>query len=755
MADRRRVEPKPPGRSVVRSLITLIGVIGVTLAELALLLGVYHRSDSVQQQQLLLARSSTVWSGATSTSGSAIQALRRAGASPEDLAPLESARHRLVLTGKGTDAQADRAALVAAADDLARTLDARHRRIDGQTAITYLVLLTIASVGWFCWFRRVIRRHRALQQRLTAKEEQAAGDQKLRALVQNSADLVVILDADLTATFVSPAARQVLGYAPDDLMGEGLLGHVDEYDVPRFVQIVDDLEHDADRAVQLRMTHQDGRSRVMEGVLANLLAHPSVSGFVLTVRDMTERHDIEQELVHQAFHDGLTGLPNRELFAERLGQALSGRYDPTRPVVVLFCDLDDFKEVNDRLGHAAGDEVLTVVGQRLGALVGGGNTAARLGGDEFAVLMVDASPEDGEHMAERVSTAMAAPVEIAGVTLHLRVSVGVAHATPGTVDSEQALRNADFAMQWAKDLGKSRYEVYDATLHARSLDRLELRGDLQRGLRDAELVLHYQPTVCLESGDVMGFEALVRWQHPTRGLLMPGDFVPLAEETGLVVQLGSWVLREACQFAASLPHGSQELTMSVNVATLQLYQDSFVAEVQDVLVETGLHARRLILELTETSLLSELDLVKPRLSALRGLGVRLAIDDFGTGYSSLAYLAELTLDILKVDKSFIDRLTDDPQGRSITQAILTMSRHLHLDTVAEGVEEHDQAQWLIKERCAMAQGFFWSKPVDADAVRRMLETQPDPRHLCRARSATLPMAAEPTLARRFAEPSHA
>ena len=269
--------------------------------------------------------------------------------------------------------------------------------------------------------------------------------------------------------------------------------------------------------------------------------------------------------------------------------------------------------------------------------------------------MIDATQEDGELMADRIRARLAAPIEVAGATLQLRVSVGVALAEAGGIDAEEALRNADFAMQWAKGLGKARAEVYNANLHAKALDRLELRSDLQRGLRGEELVLHYQPTMCLQEGTVAGFEALVRWQHPTRGLLMPAEFIPLAEETGLIVPLGSWVLREACRFAVTLPHRGQDLSMSVNVATQQLYQDGFVDEVRDVLRETGLRPNRLVLEITETALLSELDQVKPRLAALRRIGVRLAIDDFGTGYSSLAYLAELALDVLKVDKSFIDR----------------------------------------------------------------------------------------------------
>ena len=626
----------------------------MVLGELALLLAVYHRSDQVEEQQLLLARLYPDWTGTADESGRAIEALRDAGIPAVSLQALVDARDHLLLA-PGADVTADQAAMVVAAERLGESLDRRHRWIDNQALVTYVILLVGASAGWFAWFRRVLRRHRELQQRLSEEEARVASDERLTVLVKNSTDLTLILDADLTATFVSPASEHVLGHSPDEIIGRGVLGYVDEDDVPRLIQLVAGLRHEDDEDIQFQMTHADGRTLTMEGVLTNMLSHPQVSGFVLTARDVTERHVIEQQLIHQAFHDGLTGLANRELFADRLGQALAPRRDEADPVVVLFCDLDDFKEVNDRLGHAAGDEVLTTVGERLDAIVRSVDTAARLGGDEFAVLMIDATQEDGELMADRIRARLAAPIEVAGATLQLRVSVGVALAEAGGIDAEEALRNADFAMQWAKGLGKARAEVYNANLHAKALDRLELRSDLQRGLRGEELVLHYQPTMCLQEGTVAGFEALVRWQHPTRGLLLPAEFIPLAEETGLIVPLGSWVLREACRFAVTLPHRGQDLSMSVNVATQQLYQDGFVDEVRDVLRETGLRPNRLVLEITETALLSELDQVKPRLAALRRIGVRLAIDDFGTGYSSLAYLAELALDVLKVDKSFIDR----------------------------------------------------------------------------------------------------
>jgi diguanylate cyclase (GGDEF)-like protein len=529
----------------------------------------------------------------------------------------------------------------------------------------------------------------------------------------------------------------VLGHSPDEIIGRGLLGYVDENDVPRLIQLVAGLRHEDDEEIQFQMTHADGRTLTMEGVLTNMLSHPQVSGFVLTVRDVTERHVIEQQLIHQAFHDGLTGLANRELFADRLGQALAPRRDDADPVVVLFCDLDDFKEVNDRLGHAAGDEVLTTVGQRLDAIVRSVDTAARLGGDEFAVLMIDATQEDGELMADRIRARLAAPIEVAGATLQLRVSVGVALAEAGGIDAEEALRNADFAMQWAKGLGKARAEVYNANLHAKALDRLELRSDLQRGLRGEELVLHYQPTMCLQEGTVAGFEALVRWQHPTRGLLAPQAFISIAEQSGLIVELGHWVLREACFAAVGLQTPLHQPTMSVNVAAQQIVQADFVDWVVAALDDSGLAPRHLVLEITESVLLDDMAGAVERLAALRDLGVHVAIDDFGTGYSSLAYLSRLPVDILKVDKTFVDNVCDGREGASVTEAIIAMSRTMQLTTVAEGVELPEQAAWLKEAACTMGQGYLWSRPVDlarahhlmrAGVPRQRVRTEAQPRH---------------------------
>jgi len=345
---------------------------------------------------------------------------------------------------------------------------------------------------------------------------------------------------------------------------------------------------------------------------------------------------------------------------------------------------------------------------------------ARLGGDEFAILMEATTLPEAEELARRLLAIIAEPMVLDGRPLSVSASIGMAQAVPGEITTEEALRNTDVAMYSAKDRGKSTVAAYDSGLHAEALDRLELRADLQRALRDGELVLHYQPTVELDTGKIVGFEALVRWQHPTRGLLAPAFFIPMAEETGMIVQLGTWVLFEACRTAALLQADWRRPSMAVNIASQQLVRPDFVALVTRALSEAGLPADRLTLEITESVVLQDLADVIPRLSALRERGAKVAIDDFGTGYSSLAYLTELPVDVLKVDKSFIDRVAKDEQGASLTEAIITMSHTMNLTTVAEGVEVAEQAAWLRKVHCGIGQGYYWSRPVDLDGVYELL-----------------------------------
>lgn len=596
---------------------------------------------------------------------------------------------------------------------------AEQTRVDREVTAVFVGLLVLVSAGWYLYFRRLLRRHRSVERELTERRTVQSGEQRLLALVQNSTDVVAVLEPDATATFLSPSVGHVLGHEPEDLLGTALLELVAEPDRQSLREQL--LTRRAGvHPVHLRVRHHDGRELVMDGTLQNLCDEPSVQGWVLTVRDATERQRLQDDLTRQAFHDSLTGLANRQLFSDRLEHALSRRSSgPPRPLAVLFLDLDDFKNVNDSLGHATGDALLVAVAGRIRSTVRPGDTAARLGGDEFAVLLEDADQTTASQIGHRLLAALHEPVELDGVSHLVHASVGLAEAVPGQEDAAETMRNADVAMYMAKERGKGGLAVYDSVWHQRALASLSLRQELERAVERDQLVLHYQPTVDLRTGEVTGFEALIRWEHPERGLVPPLDFIPLAEQSGLIVPIGDWVLRTATRDVASLDDGAHRPTVAVNVAAKQLAHPGFVASVQEALAESGLEPQRLVLEITESALLDDLDVGVSALAGLRAQGVRVAIDDFGTGYSSLSHLAQLPVDVLKVDKSFIDRLRQD-EDDALVSAILAMSRGLRLTSVAEGVEDLAQAAWLQAAECTLGQGYLWSRPVDLATARRLL-----------------------------------
>jgi diguanylate cyclase (GGDEF)-like protein len=437
-----------------------------------------------------------------------------------------------------------------------------------------------------------------------------------------------------------------------------------------------------------------------------------------------ENGRLEDRLKHQAFHDPLTGLANRALFTDRLAHALS-----RRPVVggsgvaVLFVDLDDFKMVNDELGHAAGDQLLRAVGERITAQLRPFDTSARLGGDEFAILIEDAaSAADAAGIAERVVDTLREPFVLMGRELAMHASIGVAVAGADELDGEELLRRADIAMYRVKQRGKGSFELYQASMQEVMVRRLELRTELERAIPRGELVLRYQPIVALADDRVVGVEALVRWQHPIRGLMPPTEFIPLAEETGLIVGLGVHVLEEACRQlrAWHLAHPEHaRLGMSVNLSPRQLQDGAFVTQVARVLRDTGLDPRLLTLEITE-SFMVDGGAPSGRLDELKALGVRLSIDDFGTGYSSLSALQHLPVDCLKIAKPFVDGIAEDSQKRAFAQAIVRLGRTLHLELVAEGVERREQRDRLVELGCHLAQGYHFARPMDAEGIAGLL-----------------------------------
>jgi diguanylate cyclase (GGDEF)-like protein len=434
--------------------------------------------------------------------------------------------------------------------------------------------------------------------------------------------------------------------------------------------------------LEANLRHRDGHARQVEMTITNLLDNPGVGGLVLNTRDISERKQLEEQLVHEAFHDSLTKLANRALFKDRVDQALRRREHAQGMVAVLFLDLDGFKEVNDSLGHASGDQLLVQVAQRLRGSVRPEDTVARFGGDEFAVL-VDNLAHDHEavELARRIVDGLREPFLLDTQEIHVRASIGVVSTdadAQGGEDADQLMRNADLAMYQAKAAGQGSFTCYDPLMHTGLMERLQLEADLRRALDAGELELYYQPIIELASGEIAGFEALLRWDHPTRGLIPPSEFIQLAESTGLIRPLGQWVLREACRQAVAWDTRGQErpLTMSVNVSSRQFEQSDLLTVVAIALADSGLAADRLCLEVAESVLMNDTEENLVLLRRLKDMGIRLAIDDFGTGYSSLSYLHRFPVDTLKIDRSFVERLGQPSGDTALARTIVQLGQSL-------------------------------------------------------------------------------
>jgi diguanylate cyclase (GGDEF)-like protein/PAS domain S-box-containing protein len=567
---------------------------------------------------------------------------------------------------------------------------------------------------------------------------------RFRSLVQNSTDVVMVVDADSTVRYVSPSVEGVFGYDPTELEGTKLTSLIHLDDKAAVLQFLTATSREGGvptTLIESRMRHRDDFWLHIETLRTDLMHDPNVKGIVLNSRDVSERKAVEEQLAHQAFHDSITGLANRALFRDRVEHALERLTRNDLPMSVLFMDLDDFKTINDSLGHAAGDRLLSEVGERLRTCLRTPDTAARLGGDEFGILLEDGGEGVGAaDVATRILKALEAPFQLDGKEVFVRASIGIASSgatgTIGPEGAEELLRNADVAMYIAKEAGKNRYQIFESKMHDTALRRLELKADLQRAVDNEEFVLHFQPVIRLATGDIAGFEALVRWNHPTRGLVMPLDFIPLAEETGIIVQIGAWVLREACRHGDALQRmvaDGSPLHIAVNLSARQLQRPEIVREIAQVLLETGLPPECLVLEITESVMMQDMALSNERLTQLKQLGVLLAVDDFGTGYSSLNYIRRFPVDILKVDKSFVDGVSEGGEESALTAAIIELAGILNLRPVAEGIERADQLDKLLELRCELGQGYYFSRPLPIDGVEELLRA----RHMLAARDAEL------------------
>ena len=568
---------------------------------------------------------------------------------------------------------------------------------------------TLVTVGWLA---SVVRTRRS-------SRRSHSNDDAIVAALDEVESATLVLDRLGIVLDASPSTAAILGHPARELVGLRLDAIADPANAEDIAALIKGARRGAGPH-SWRLRHRDGHWVSVEATSASRPDGPKTSHVALAIHDVTRWTALEEQLTRQAFHDPLTGLPNRALYIDRLEHALSRRRRMSKGTAVLFVDLDDFKNVNDSLGHQEGDLLISQVGERLAATVRPEDTAARLGGDEFALLLVEVDEAQAEAVASRILHAFDRPFQLSERSIRMAGSVGVAHTWSGLLTATDMLRAADLAMYEAKGAGKGQYRVFEASMHQAANDRLQLGADLRLAIERQEFTLHYQPCVELPGRGLSSMEALVRWNHPERGIVPPGDFIPLAEATGLIIPIGEFVLREACRQARAWQLARPDappVTINVNLSGVQLEHPGIVATVSLALEDADLPPELLTLEITESVMARETDATLRRLKQLKGLGVRLAIDDFGTGYSSLAYLRRFPIDFVKIDKSFIDGVADEPGQLAFARAIVRLAHTLKTTTVAEGVEHEAQAKRLSSIGCDLAQGFHFSRPLEpADAT---------------------------------------
>jgi diguanylate cyclase (GGDEF)-like protein/PAS domain S-box-containing protein len=571
---------------------------------------------------------------------------------------------------------------------------------------------------------QALRLEREVAARTAEVEE---NEVRFRSLVESSSDVIMVLDTEGIITFLTPSIERVLGFTPEDFEGHALCELVHPDDTRAMQEAVDNaIFTNAIVIAEWRVRTSRGTWAACESSVRSMLHEPSVNGVVVNSRDISERKALEAQLIRRALHDTLTGLANKALLVDRVQLAISRNSRQPHPFALLLVDLDDFKAVNDGLGHAAGDQVLTTVARRLVQAVRPGDTVARLGGDEFALLLDGAG--DGvtpEIVAQRIQDALRQPMLIDGHEVFAPASIGLA-TSESVDDAEQLMRNADAAMYIAKGKGKSQVEVYRPEMHNRMKNRLTLASELRRAVSANQFSLRYQPLVDLKTSRIVGFEALVRWRHPERGLVMPSEFIELAENTGSIVPLGKWVFAEACRALAAF-HETQgrtepPVTVTVNLSPRQFSDKTLVDDLAALAAQAGVSPASITLELTETMLMEDTEGAINTMLALRRHGFRLALDDFGTGYSSLSYLKRLPLDVLKIDKSFVSGM-GSAEGDGMIDTILRLGDTFGLRTLAEGIELDETLVRLRELGCTFGQGYLFAEPIRRAAAIAMLAEQ--------------------------------
>lgn len=600
------------------------------------------------------------------------------------------------------------------------------------SSVVYAAPVCLLAGETLSWVAERLRR---------AREAVRQTEARFRSLVMNASDMIVVVDASGGLLYVSPSTNQgVPGTLAAGMAGANVANWVHPDDIPHLHRFLDICSTRTETlpVAELRYRQADGAWRDVEVIGSNLLDDPNVNGIVITARDITERKALEHQLAHQAFHDPLTNLPNRALFADRTAHALTSIGRHFHGIAVLFVDLDRFKVVNDSLGHEVGDRLLAAIAERLQACVRQGDTVSRFGGDEFTLLLEHVSDiSQATETAERIISALTYPFTFDAQEVHITASVGIVHSSSPHDEPHTLIRHADVAMYHAKKNGKAQYEVFDPSLDRNTLANLNLENDLRRAIERQEFVVHYQPKVSLDTGETYAVEALARWNHPERGTLSPQEFIPLAEETGLIVPIGRLVLQKACRQARLWQDEDPEsppLFVSVNLSARQLKQPDLADDIALILNNTGLAPEHLELEITESAMIEDSTVTLATFAKLKHLGVRLAVDDFGTGYSSFSYLKNFPLDVLKIDRSFVGGLGTGTDDAAIITAIIEIGHSLGLKVVAEGVETIEQLTWLRELGCDHGQGYYLAKPLSTEDAGAYLERS-------RNRNADIPRSA--------------
>lgn len=552
--------------------------------------------------------------------------------------------------------------------------------------------------------------------------------ERARITLESIGDGVLSTDAAANITYLNPEAERMTGWSRSDAMGkpiEEVFQLVDdETDQPMTNPVRQVME--AKKMMGLHensfLLRADGYKIAVEDSVAPILdTNETVTGAVITFRDVTKTRAMEQKMAHLAQHDYLTGLPNRMLLNDRLSQAITLAKRHDNELAVLFCDLDNFKHINDSLGHLVGDKLLQSVAQRLVRQVRDSDTVCRQGGDEFVILLLEeAYAESAGITAQKILTSLSLPYFIGEHELHVTTSIGISLYPGDGLDAETLIRSADTALYHAKGKGRANYQFFKEEMNARAVERQSLEVELRRAIKQDEFILHYQPKVNLISGEMTGMEVLIRWNHPTRGMILPGIFITIAEDCGLIVPLGKWVLEQAClQAKAWMDQGHAPMPIAINISALEFRNASFVEYVKKVLKQTGLEPHYLELELTESVLMKDVKTSDSILRELKEIGVRIAIDDFGTGYSSLNYLNQFSIDVLKIDQSFVRNISSGSGNGIIVNAVINMGTSLKQKVVAEGIETDEQLAFLSANDCHEGQGFLLSKPLSAIEMEKM------------------------------------